>query len=83
MNIEEPDGYSKEKAENILNKYTSDIIEGEEEKPVIIAIMNESLSDLNDLGSLGETEDVMWYLNSMDDFLEKGKTFMSVRGGGT
>ena len=83
MNIEEPDGYSKEKAENILNKYTSDIIEGEEGKPVIIAIMNESLSDLNDLGSLGETEDVMWYLNSMDDFLEKGKTFMSVRGGGT
>lgn len=28
-------------------------------------------SDLNDLGSLGDTQDVMWYYNSLD-CLEKG-----------
>ena len=44
--------------------------------------MNESFSDLNDLGSLGNTQDVMWYWNSLD-CLEKGRTYVSVRGGGT
>lgn len=78
MMIDKPEGYSKEAAETILNGYVPAMPEKHAEKPVIIAIMNESLSDLNDLGSLGETEDVMWYMNSMDEYLEKGKTFMSV-----
>lgn len=83
MMIEKPEDYSNENAEEILKDYVPENIEYEGEKPVIIAIMNESFSDLTDLGSLGETEDVMWYMNSLDDYLEKGKTLVSVRGGGT
>lgn len=83
MMIEKPEGYSNESVEEILKDYAPERIEYEGEKPVIIAIMNESFGDLTDLGSLGETEDVMWYMNSLDDYLEKGKTLVSVRGGGT
>ncbi len=84
MMIEKPEGYSVTAANDILNSYKNgNITETAEEKPVIIAIMNESFSDLADLGSLGETEDVMSYWKSLDSFIEKGKTFVSVRGGGT
>ena len=82
MQIEKPGGgYSGRLAEQILESYTTNS-ETKGEKPIIIAIMNESFSDLNDLGSLGNTQDVMWYWNSLD-CLEKGRTYVSVRGGGT
>ena len=83
MKIDKPDGYSKEYAEEILRAYEpSEDDQITSQKPVIIAIMNESFSDLSDLGDLGETEDVMWYYDSLH-CLEKGRTYVSVRGGGT
>lgn len=83
MHIDKPPGYSKQAAEEILAEYTGDSEKATlQDKPIIIAIMNESFSDLNDLGSLGDTQDVMWYYNSLD-CLEKGRTYVSVRGGGT
>ncbi len=83
MKIDKPDGYSKEYAEEILDEYKAGGTEAvSTQKPVIIAIMNESFSDLSDLGDLGKTENVMEYYNSLD-CLEKGRTYVSVRGGGT
>lgn len=83
MKIEKPDGYSKEYAEEILDEYEVKTTEAvSDRKPVIIAIMNESFSDLSDLGDLGETDNVMEYYNSLD-CLEKGRTYVSVRSGGT
>lgn len=83
MKIDKPDGYSKGHAGEILDKYGAAGIESiSVQKPVIIAIMNESFSDLSDLGDLGNTDNVMEYYNSLD-CLEKGRTYVSVRGGGT
>ena len=66
MKIDKPDGYSKEYAEEILRAYEpSEDDQITSQKPVIIAIMNESFSDLSDLGDLGATEDVMCYYDSL------------------
>lgn len=88
MNMKAPDRYSEERAEQILKRYETSNYQLKEcnysaEKPHIIAIMNESFSDLRILGNLGTTENAMWFIDSFDDCLEKGYTYMSVRGGGT
>lgn len=83
MNPDKPEGYSREKAEQILNRYSEVQSSIPEEKPTIIAIMNESFSDLSALGDLRNTENVMSYIESSEGFLETGKTYMSVRGGET
>lgn len=83
MYPEKPDGYNVEKVEQILAQYNDAEDIKTSEKPTIIAIMNESFSDLKILGDLGDTDDVMWFMNSYGDFIEKGNAYVSVRGGGT
>lgn len=80
----EPEGYSKEAVYEILDEYT--VEDGSnvnnEEKPLVIAIMNETFSDLGVLGPL-ESEDYLSYWDSLDSYVMRGNVYTSVVGGGT
>jgi phosphoglycerol transferase MdoB-like AlkP superfamily enzyme len=84
MKVHKPEGYSAQKAQEILAEYES----GETNKidlssaPTVIAIMNESFSDLKVVGDF-ESDDYMPYFNSMNGYLMKGYVYASVCGGGT
>lgn len=82
--IREPEGYSKEAVAEILEAYTveSSMADSNTEKPLVIAIMNETFSDLNVLGSL-ESEEYLEYWNSLDSYVMRGNVYTSVIGGGT
>ena len=83
MYPKKPEGYSLTRVAEILEPYSLNETSNTAEKPVIIVIMNESFSDLRIWGDLKNTENVMGFLDSYDGFLEKGNTYVSVRGGGT
>lgn len=84
MKMEKPEGYSKEYAENLLLQYDLlNQVDTENDKPIIIAIMNESFSDVSEWIEMGESEEILKFYNSTKDFLEKGNTYVSVLGGGT
>lgn len=82
MNIQKPDGYSKDKADELLLDYFPEI-SPVSQKPTIIAIMNESFCDLRVYGDLGNSENVMSVWDSLDNYVEKGDCYVSVLGGGT
>ena len=83
--IEKPQGYSREEARKILEKYETDI-QVPEELPNIIVIMDEAFSDLSVLGELDANLDEMPFIR---DLMENGKNVMagyanvSVCGGNT
>lgn len=83
--ISPPDGYQKETVEEMLSG-----LPGEdalpEEKPTIIAIMDEAFSDLTVLGDLKTNEDAIPFLRSMMEGGENavtGTLHVSVKGGNT
>lgn len=82
MSIQEPDGYSTDRADELLSDYAPEIFPVSQ-KPTIIAIMNESFSDLRIYGSLGNSKNVMSVWDSLDNYVEKGDCYVSVLGGGT
>ncbi len=72
LNVEEPKGYSKDKAESILadiesvaNEPLSSESETMEEMPNIIVIMNEAFSDLSILGEYTTNMDEMPFMRSL------------------
>lgn len=84
---EKPEGYSDVAAERILANYTSDSSTGEAaeesgERPVIIAIMNESFTDLGVLGDFASDSYLAnWYAEG--SYVRRGYVYSSVYGGGT
>ena len=84
MKINKPEEYSVSYAESILSRYSqSDMNRVEEEKPIIIGIMNESFSDLQDWLEMGNSEESLTFYKELESSLEKGDTYVSVLGGGT
>ncbi len=90
--VDEPDGYSAQKADEILSRYELDAKDGEREKkqasdnkknPNVIMIMNESFSDLRVLGDLSASENVLDFYDSLDENTIKGYVQSSVYGGYT
>lgn len=83
--IEKPQGYSREEALKILERYETDV-QVPEELPNIIVIMDEAFSDLSVLGELNANRDEMPFIR---DLMEDGKNVMagyanvSVCGGNT
>ncbi len=78
--IKKPENYSKEKVEEILSRYRiekSDV--SDKDKPNIIVIMNESLSDLNSVYNL-EYKDNLSFINSLSNGT---KLYSSVYAGST
>lgn len=83
--IVEPEGYSEEKAEEILKRYgTSQFQETDiEDLPHIVLIMNESFADLRVLGNLQISEENMSFFYSLEENTIRGVVNASVLGGGT
>lgn len=84
LQVEKPEGYSAKEAENIQNKFSSsnrEVVLSEQEKPDIIAIMNESFSDLGVLGELQTSTEYMSGWNSTWDNTIKGNLYVPIRGG--
>ena len=81
MDINIPEGYNTKAIEELLNGYveTKDI----DNKPTIIAIMNESYSDLSVLGDFKTNESYMNYYSELTENTVKGKMWVSIFGGGT
>lgn len=96
MEVEVPEGYTQEKAEEIEARYVEqyDEVSGssparlaaeqqfEAEKPTVIAIMNESFSDLSLYNGLGVGYPGPAQFNSLDSVVS-GSVEVSVLGGGT
>ena len=86
LNNPAPDGYSKEKITKIVEDAVDNYHEtnvGSSKKPNIIVIMNESFADLNVLGNLNLSEDVMPFIHSLKDNTVSGNLVVPVFGGGT
>ncbi|WP_102374539.1 LTA synthase family protein [Raoultibacter massiliensis] len=87
LNPAEPDGYSSAAAAEILAAYESE--DGsradipDEEKPIVIAIMNETFSDLSRYPNLSDAYDGPEYFNSISDAYLKGTAYASALGAGT
>lgn len=81
---EKPEGYSKVSAQRILSSFEPEGTEtmAMDQKPIIIAIMNESFSDISVLGDF-ESDPYLsnWYAE--DSYVMRGYVYSSVYGGGT
>ena len=88
--VEKPDGYNKDRAEEILEEYEVTEDEGlswqTEEYPNIIVIMNEAFSDLSVLGDFETNQDYMPFIHSLQQGYANtvtGNLMVSVCGGNT
>ena len=80
--ITEPEGYSTEAVTDILDHYPRKD-NSAKQKPNIIIIQNESLTDYGQLTSLNFDPDPLEFIHSMTDNTIKGAFYASVLGGGT
>lgn len=81
LDVEVPDGYSEEVVDEILDSTTDQTVLSDV-KPNIIAIMNESWSDLESFGGLEFSEDVLAKTRSIEG-IHFGYVYTSVFGAGT
>lgn len=94
MKIDKPEGYAASAVANILTPYldeeTKDSSEQTETastvKPTVIAIMNESFSDLSCIGPFAAVNEDLAYFHALKDdpgIIAYGNNYVSTRGGGT
>ena len=85
--IEKPEGYSVEKAEDILKSYAiEEDFSSETEYPNVIVVMNEAFSDLAVLGDFTTNQDYMPFIHQLQQGYENtvtGNLMVSVTGGNT
>lgn len=84
---EKPDGYSVSNVEKITQDFKSDDTSKDSAKnkkmPNVIAIMNESLADLNYDGDFDTSEDYLPFIHSLTENTIKGKLYVSIEGANT
>lgn len=93
-----PEGYSVKGAEDLLKKtaesYDADVLSAdshyaeakeqfEDEKPVVVAIMNETFSDLSIYQNMHAGYQGPQFFKSLSDCLSRGTLYTSAYGGGT
>ncbi len=87
IRIEKPKNYSVKEVEKIAKDYPSDKASEADAKangsPNIIAIMNESLADLNYNNPVNLSEDYLPFLHSLKENTVKGKLYVSIEGANT
>ncbi len=86
LDVQEPDNYSTEAAESLLNKQDTDLSSLPEELPNILVIMNECFSDPSVLGEFNTNVDYMPHVSALLDGAENtvsGYLYASVLGGNT
>lgn len=84
MKITEPDDYDSKEVFSLFEETQTDA--SEKVHPNIIAIMNESFSDLNVVGNVVTSKEVLPFIDSLDDSdsnVIKGNMLVSVFGGNT
>lgn len=86
--VEKPEGYSEQRAEEILKEYAKkeDADANSGENPNIIVIMNEAFSDLSVLGEFETNQDYMPFVHGLQQGYENtvtGNLMVSVCGGNT
>jgi hypothetical protein len=82
MKLKEPEGYDKEKAEQILNAYPPPTVEANT-YPNVIAIMNESFSDLSVVGEFETNEEYLSFFKGLQENAVRGQLLVSPFGGNT
>lgn len=89
MYMSEPNNYNPDEIKDYVNSVmesssdNTDNTKDDYDKPNIICIMNESLSDLNILGNLTTNEDYMPFMRSLTENTVKGNLYVPVIGAGT
>lgn len=92
LKIEEPDGYSKSKVQELMASVeTADPDDSKEkssalktgQQPNIVVIMDEAFSDLSVWGDFETSEEVMPYFKMMQQEAVGGEVYVSVKGGNT
>lgn len=91
LKVEKPYGYSVENVNALCEEISNWLDEDstvtsaidDNKKPNIIAIMNESFSDLSKISELPTNEDSMPFIHSLTENTVKGNVLVSVFGGGT
>ena len=85
--VSEPEGYDAQKVPEYVDKFVDDndeiITSPSAKAPHIICIMNESLSDLQVLGSFTTNEDYMPFMRSLKENTIRGNLYVPVIGAGT
>lgn len=83
MRIQEPESYSQMEIEDLYKNYVSPGEEKTNSNPNVIAIMNESFSDLSVISDMLDSNLYMPFFNSLEKNTVKGSVAVSVIGGGT
>lgn len=80
--VKEPEGYSVEELQQVSDEIESGNT-GSTEKPNIIAIMDETFSDLTWISDFPVSDEIVPFYNSLTENTIKGKLLVPVLGGGT
>ena len=83
MHVEPPEGYSPQAAAQIAAKWPAQPARADAQRPHVIAIMVEALSDLSVLGEFETSEEVMPMWKALEKESVHGYALASVLGGGT
>lgn len=83
--VKEPDDYSVERVREIYDICSSEgeKLKSDEKRPTVIAIMNETWSDLSVIRKFESAPDYMAFWHDFDEPILKGNLLVSVHGGGT
>lgn len=81
--VQKPEGYSGRRAEQILNQVEKQECDETDLQPTIIAIMDESFSDLRVLGDFETSEEFLDHWYDMADYRLRGNLYVSTYAGGT
>lgn len=83
--VEKPENYSLEKVKELAKPYMEDTEESlsDEDKPNIIAIMNEAWTDFSMFSDIDTSEDAMPFIHGLTENTVKGCMYSSVFGGRT
>lgn len=81
--IREPEGYSVEELQKVASQYEQEETADKQVKPNIIAIMNETFADLELIGEIETSEEVIPNYKALQENAITGNIMVSTLGGGT
>ena len=83
LNVQRPEGYSTEGAEALASAYAETETASTGEKPNVVVVMMESMSDLRVLGDFQTSREVTPFLDEFMPSARRGMAISSVFGGNT
>lgn len=83
LNVQRPEGYSTEGAEELASAYAETDTASTGEKPNVVVVMMESMADLRVLGDFQTSREVTPFLDEFMPSTRRGMAISSVFGGNT